>query len=307
MAILNPNTTQFHLTKNTVPGTTNATPTWHRLEADKGDMIDSIAQTIKSSNVTGNRASAGSLNVGFSGGGTINSHMRPCQAMDWAIESGFSGEFDNDGELIGGTYDPVFTMERRIKNGGGYSYDRFEYTMATSLKFTTDTRGMFRVASEWMNVKCLSSGTAITGSTYTPLDLTKTLLYGVNIANFTVSGLSGIKCRSIDLTVTQQREEMDELGEEYAFALATGDDRNIVLNAGFYRQGNDFQQLLWGSNAKLAVSFDIGTVGNGYKFEFPRMAASVKGAVDGAKLMDNVELTAEVDPVTGYDVKITKL
>ncbi len=305
MAYLNPNNIEYYFARETTAGTIPTAPAWKKLDHTPGDMIDSISESITSPVVVSGRAAASTDNVAFGNAGTINTHMMRTAAFDMALESVLSGAFAS-GELKGSNSDFSHSIEKRIKSGAGFVYERFLGAQVPSLKISTDAKGAVIAAIEWMGIRSNTATTAVASSTYSLSDSSIRLL-GKHVTNFTVTGMTGIQCRAFDLSIEQPREALDVFGSPYAFAIATGENRAIKLNATFYRQDNTAQTMFWETDTKVAVSFDIGSGDDGYRVTLPKCSVKVVGGVDGAKFTDQLEFTPERDDTAGTDVIFTKL
>jgi hypothetical protein len=133
-------------------------------------------------------------------------------------------------------------------------------------------------------------------------------LSGLDVTSVTVAGLTGVKFRSLSLSVEHDRETHDAFGSATPIAIGTSGIRNITLNLQLYMSDLSASTAFTGSNAQVAVSITIGGVGTGYTITLPAANVSNPQDVeDNSKQICSLDFTAAYDNTAATDIQITRL
>lgn len=306
---ISPSNDRFGIVKETVAGTTPATPVILDLPFKAGTELTIEHDTVKSEVNKANRAADPSSKVNYRVGGGLQSELKRSTVYDTLFESGVSGTWSGS-TLKGGNTDTSLTVVKRIAatSGDVYFYHRGAQVSSFSLSVATGTKA--NISYEFVGMTREHTATEIASSTYTPTASTLALS-GSHIANVSVDGLTAI-CRSIELSVSHNREAHDgfESGGD-AIGVGTGGLREVMLTMQFYRDPDSplSPETLFSKNdTPLAVSFEIGSGANGYRITLPAATASEPTSeTDNSKSLFTVVFNGSDDATAGTDIIIEKL
>lgn len=302
---MNPSDTTYAIIKEAVAGTTPATPAFIPFDYIAGDAPSFSAEMVSSNVQKASRASAGARKAGFSVGGGLRTHFRRGNHIDLMLESALSGTYSAN-VLKASNVDTNFTIEKRMLEGATPYFHRFTGCQVSDMTLSCEASGNAEIAFGVIGMNRTTATTIVTGATY-PVVANSTNLMGLDVSAFTVAGLTA-DFRSLELSVSHNREAQDKFGSASARAIGTSGFRTVTLRASFYRTDLSADTLLATSDAPIAVSFTIGSGVNGYTFSLPAANYSVpQDAEDASKALIEVEFTAAYDNTAGTDLVITKL
>lgn len=302
---MNPSDTTFSIIKETVSGTTPATPAFTSFPYIPGDAPEFTAELVTSNVLEASRASAGARKAGFMVGGGLKTHFRRGGHVEGLLESALSGTWTAN-VLKGGTTDSSYTIERKMLEGGTPYYHRFTGVQVKDMTLTCEASGNAEISFGLIGMDRSTATTIVTGATY-PTLADATRLMGLDVSSFTVAGLTAT-FRSLELTVSHNREAQDQFGQAAARGIGTSGFREVRLKATFYRTDLSADTLLAKSDAPVAVSFTIGSGANGFTVSLPSCNYNVpRDADDGSKALIELEFVAKIDTTLGSDISITRL
>jgi hypothetical protein len=302
---INPSDIQWAIIKETAAGTTPASPTFLTVPYIPGDQLNYSADMVSSNVLQASRASDGARKAGFKVEGGIKTHFRRANFMDLLLESALSGAFATN-VLKAGATDTSISFEKKWLDGATPYYHRFTGCQVADMNLTCDASGNAEISFGVIGMGRSTATTAIASSTYTGPGA-GTNLMGMDVGSFTVAGLTAT-FRSLELSVSHNREAQDQFGSAAARAVGTSGFRTVTLKATFYRNDLSADTLLATSDTPVAVSFSIGSTGTGYTFTLPAANYTVPmDADDASKALIEVTFTAKYDTTAATDFSITKL
>jgi hypothetical protein len=300
----NPADTTYSIIRETVEGTTPATPAFRNLDYIPGNEFKLDSKLLTSDVLKQNRAMAGLAKVNTAPLGDFKTHFRRDTALDLLLESALSGTFSSN-VLKGGTTDTFHTIEKKmieVRPGlhrfTGMIVDKFGLTVdaSSNAEATFGFRGMGR-----------SNATAIiTGATYAAASQ-GALLDGTDVGTISIAGLTGTFL-SLDLSVESNRESKWALGNAGSVGTGTSGFRTVKLTVKMYRSGLAAYTAA-ASDAPVAVSFTLGAgAGNAYTVAIPAAiySAHANDETSGSNAFVTLEFMGSFDATSGTDISITK-
>lgn len=301
--IFNPSDWEYFITKETVQGTTPATPAFSKITVSEGEFNLETAQ-INSEMKNANRAAKQGA-VGLkSGSGSMNFEVLRSTAFENLLESVLSNTFVTN-VLKGGRADSSYTIARRMTAtdsqifvgniGSAFTLEASRGEMVTgSLEFT------------FMDKNIGTTAAIVTGSTFPAVTLGSPI--SGNDVTVTISGMTGVKYRSLSLSVNQAREILGMLGSNTPAGVGTDGSRETTLSVEAYREGMVWDSTFNGSNSTFDVTITLGAGANGYSIRLPKCTASFpQDSSDGASALVTIEFVATDDTVSGTEIIVTKL
>lgn len=296
--------TIYSVVRETVPGTTPATPAFKYL--DITDASFQIESSMLSSDVLkANRAAGDSIEQGFYTTGNFKTDFRRDTTVDMLLEGGFGGTFSSN-VLKAGNTDLTHTFEQKMTTSAGTPlYFRNTGTMITDLNVTVDPTSKAELTGNFIGLAQTNATAIVTGATYAAA--TQGPLYsGGSNGSITIAGLSAVYY-SLDFKISHQRSAKFGLFNPNAFGIGTGANRQVTLTLQLYRDDLN-PETVFGVNTPIAVSFAFGSGANNvYTFNLPRMFAKrpTRTTNDNNELV-TVELTGANDATAATDVSVTK-
>lgn len=296
--------TIYSVVRETVAGTTNATPAFKYL--DVTDANFQLESTMLSSEVLkANRAAGDSIEQGFYVTGNFKTDFRRDTTVDMLLEGGFGNTFATN-TLKAGSTDLSHTFEQKmISAAGGPLYFRYNGVQVTDLGLTVDPTSKVELSGNVIGMAQTNGSAIITGATYAAATQ-GSLFSGGSAGSITIAGLTGTYY-SLDFKIAHTRSPKFGLFNPNAFGIATGGNRQATLSLQLYR--DDFNpETVFAQNTNIAVSFSFGTgAGNVYTFNMARCWAKrpTRTTNENNELV-TVELTASNDATAATDVSVTK-
>lgn len=305
MAGFNPSDNTYQIVKETVGGTTPATPAFLTIEHIPGTMPELTANTVTSPTLQSSRASAGSRKTGYSVNGGLSVHFRRHTAIDLLLESALSGTFSTN-VLKASNVDTSFTIQKSMKNGAGTTdYKRFKGNQVASWTLTCAADGVAESTFDVIGMSQDASAAAVAGATAGAVT-SGVPLVGLDVSAVTIAGVTGV-FNSLELSVTHEREAQTQFGSTASRGIGTSGFRTVQLTLTMYRDSISQTTALDGDTA-VAVSFTIGSAANGYTITLPKANVDVpKDMEDGSKGLIQMVFMASYDTTTATDLSITKL
>ena len=307
---INPSDTEFAIVKETVAGTTPATPAFVRLETIVGSNLNATADPIVSATRRKGRTNAGQRLVNPRVEGTLNTEFTADDAAtDLLLESAFSGEFDQDGLLKAGTKETDLSVERKWIDGTTNMFTRYFGCQVSEFALTAEFGGI--VTADFTVLgrgRATPSNNALAGATYADAS-TAPKFAGPDVKNIAIQNLGEVDYSTLNLTVTQDRATQGKLGSAFARGIGTA-GKTIELVALLYRKDFGPENLIQNGieNPAVSISFDVEFNGAGYRFIIPAAQPSFpEDSEDGANQMVSVTFSPLGDAVSGTDIMIQKL
>lgn len=303
----NPANDRYAIVGETVAGTTNATPAFLVVKDTGSTAINSKANQVASAVLDDTRSGNGTRKTAYWSEGTIATELKRTPSSELLFSSVLSNAWVSN-DLKGGNVDKSFTVEKRFTATDGNSYfHRAAGCQVSKMTLSADTGSLATISYDLMGQQTTSGTTIITGATYAEPASTLTL-GGIDLRNFSITGLATTPVSSVELSVERTIESLAEMGSTSSLGIATTGSRKVTLTVKLYKS-NLSQELLFGkSDTPVAVSFDLGTGANGYKFSLPAATYDEpQDEKDGAKSLVTLVFTAMKDATAGTDIVITKL
>lgn len=311
MADYNPSDISFSIIKETAAGVTPTTGSLLKFDHTPGSSPEFTSDFIESPVIGTNRAGGGNRKVGYRVEGPLNVHFCRNAAIELMLASALSGAWTEAGDvgddqdvLKASNVDTSFTIEKRVNHPTAPLFSHFKGCQVTKFSLKVDASGNAEATFDVLGMD-RANPTVATALTYTPSAQTMKLA-GLDVTDFTVTGLTGVEFRELELTVEQAREAKDVFGSASAAGIGTGSNRKVSLTTKFYRKDRTPETVLQGNNT-VAVSFKIGVGSDGFHFNLPSATASIPtDEEDGSKYMVNVNFAAKYDVTAETDLMITR-
>lgn len=307
---INPSDTEFAIVKETVAGTTPATPAFLRLETIVGSNLNATADPIVSQTRRKGRTNAGQRLVNPRVEGTLNTEFTADDAAtNLLLQSAFSGDFDADGLLKAGTKETDLTVERKWIDGATNMFTRYFGCQVSEFALTAEFGGI--VTADFTVLgrgRAAPSNTALAGANYADASSAPKFA-GPDVKNIVIGGLGEVDYSTLTLTVTQDRATQGKLGSAFARGIGTA-GKTIELVALLYRKDFGPENLIQNGieNPAVSISFDVEFNGAGYRIIIPAAQPSFpEDSEDGANQMVSVTFSPLGDAVSGTDIMIQKL
>lgn len=295
--------TTYSVVRETVEGTTPATPALSNFDYIPGSDLTLDAKLLSSDVLKANRAMAGLGKVNFVGGGSLKTHFRRDTVIDMFLESALSGTFATN-VLKAGKTDSTHTIEKKMIQAGSPLYFRYTGMQVSKFGLTVDASSNAEATFDFIGVDRTTSTSAIVGATVGAVTQ-GALLDGSDVGTMTIAGLTGV-FQSLELSVSHDRTPRFVLGSPKSVGTSTKGFRTVKLTVKLYRDSLN-PETVFIPDTPVAVSFALGSgTGNVYTFALPAVVGSVPKDEGGNDAMVTVEMTAQYDNTAQTDISITK-
>lgn len=295
--------TTYSFVKETVSGTTPATPAFKYFDYESGSDLTYTGKMLDSSVMKQNRAKAGFRKAAFAVGGSLKTQFRRDTTVDMLLESLLSGTFTSN-VLKGGNTDSTLTCEKFMKDATNMYY---RYTGVSCVKFglSVASDGNAEASFDFTGMGRTTSNAIVPSATYTAATQ-GTLLAGLDVGTITVGGLSATYT-SLDLSIAQNRDPQFALGSANAIGLGCVAPREIKLTLKMYRKDLAAEGIFM-SDTPVAASITLGSgTGNIYTIALPAVVGTIPAdEVNGSSALVSVDLMAGYDNTAQTDITITK-
>ena len=295
--------TTYSVVRETVEGTTPATPAMRNFDYIPGSDLMLDAKLLSSDVLKQNRSMAGLGKINFLPGGALKTHFRRDTVIDLFLESALSGTFTAN-VLKAGSIDSTHTIEKRMVQAGSPLLFRYTGMQVTKFGLTVDASSNAESTFDFIGVNRTTTTIPITGATVGTVTQ-GALLDGTDVGNITIAGLTGV-FQSLDLSVSHDRTARFVLGSPNSAGTSTKGFRTVKLTAKLYRDSLN-PETVFIPDVPVAVSFVLGSGANNiYTFALPSVVGSVPKDEGGNDSMVTVEMTAQFDATAATDISITK-
>lgn len=302
---MSPSDHLYALVKETVSGTTPATPAWLRFPHSEGTEPVLESDVLTSPAVEANRSSAGQRKVNYRVGGGLKAHLRRAPAFDLLWESLMGASFTTN-VLKAGTTDISFTVQKKMLNNGTPYFHRFTGCQTKKIAFSVSPEAVIEATYDLVGQDRVTATTEITGFSYPPV-ANSTRLAGVDGLNFSVTGVAAV-CHSFDFSCEIDKEHQDAIGNTGAIGVGTMGTYRPMVKAKFYRSDLSLDTLMAKSDAFFPVTFDVGSGANAYRVFLPAAQADIPtDEVSGSKPLVTVNFFGAWDATAASPIVITKL
>lgn len=303
----NPADINYFIVKETVAGTTPATPVFKRFHHNLGDTLQTESEMIESNLLMPNRTKAAAVKAGFSASGELKTDFRRDDAIESLMESVFSNTFATN-VLKRGETNQSYTIEKRFKQGATTHYQRWVGFQGASMNVSCEANTAAEVSFGLTGMGDGLNGTAIIpGATYPASTSNGKRLTGLDVSNVTVAGLTATY-QSLELSVEATRSAYHGFGSANALGVDQDGAGTATLTLKLYRSDLSAETAFTTSSTPVAVSFTIGTGVNGYTITLPAAVCETpKSEDDGVSMFVTLVFRAAYDATTGTDIQITRL
>jgi hypothetical protein len=308
---INPNDITYTVVAEEAFGVLDADGVRYELpvKADQGPPTFT-ANEIASDTKRLNRENNGSQRGMESGEWTAEMRAIGAPVMDLMIQSATSGRFDNAGKLIASDNDLSFTILSLLRKGiDGTADSALMYedrgcmvnSFSFDAKFGEAANFSFGVLATNRDKRKNNSDLVVVGVPNTSVELR-----GAQIKNVSIAGATALSYSDIAFETTQERAIRGVLGSDQGVDIETSGSRSTKLTLKAYRESFDVDAAMTG--LPQAVSFTVGTAGNGYKFIMPAAIAQFPSdELAGGSLLVNLVFTPKYDNTTGAGLIIERL
>ncbi len=301
----NPADTTYAIVRETVEGTTPATPAFRNLDYIPGNEFKLDSKLLTSDVLKQNRAMAGLGKLNVAPSGDLKTHFRRDTSLDLLLESALSGTFTSN-VLKGGNTDTFHTIEKKMFEGATADYTRYTGMIVNKFGLTVDASSNAEATFGFLGMGRSNAAAIVTGATYAAATQ-GTLLDGADVGTISIAGLTGTFL-SLDLSVETNRESKWALGNAGSVGTGTSGFRSVKLTVKMYR-GSTAVYTAAQSDAPLAVSFTLGSgTGNVYTIALPAAvySAQANDESSGSNAFVNLEFMASFDATANTDISITR-
>jgi hypothetical protein len=283
-------------------GTTPATPAMLVVPVSPGDGMNWTSETAESPVLLPNRASQGTRRTAYSSNGSIKGVLQYSSYTDVLFQSALSGALSSS-VITGGNTDLHMTVEKTMTQGGSPLYKRFNGVQCNKIDLKADVTGMVDMSYGLVGFGNTAT-TALTSPTYT--SPTTSPMAGPDVANVKIGGVTAANCLMASFSVETEKAIQNVFGQLYGIGIASG-KRKASIELTFFRSDMTFETSYATTDTTVGVYFEVGSAGNGYRFEL--LKANVSAPEDGNdKNSNTIKLVfTACDNAGASDVKITKL
>lgn len=281
---------QLALVKETVAGTTPATPAFKVLDFVSENLVMN-ANSVRSQAVTPNRVVKGARRTSKSTGGGINLELYKGAEIDEILAALMGNAFAGDPltAKAGGIVEDSFTFERKLS---ATDYRRFMGVRIGSADFAIAPEQLITMRLNTLGRSKTSGATIITGATYAPATETEKLT-SLDVAAVTLAGdLTGsFDYEQINFTVNNQLGLSNRIGPNpvrrvrAGQALVTGNMRIYIDDDSVFAAFND-------DDARFSMDVPMLFGGEGYTALFKNVAIL---SYDDSNPGNNNEFMANVE------------
>lgn len=296
-----PNTIQYALVKETVNGTTPATPAYLIFRHVLGDNVQRMGNSVESPVIMPGGAADASLIVTEHNEGSLKTQLQRDPATDVLIESSMGANFTS-AVVKAAAGDVSFTLQKQFKEGASTYFREWNGMRSKKLSVSADQAGIVNVSFDLIGMG--EAFVATTGSTYAASSTTKRFTSLDCVV--TIGGLTSIEVTKMNFDIDSSREAINVFGQVSPTAVGTSGTRKVTGSVTVLT--HDYSAHTMTRNTKVGVAITIGQAGSGYKFEFP--AAVFMPASDeenGAKMETKLDFTAGYDGTALTDVIVTRI
>lgn len=270
---------QLAYVKETVAGTTPATPVFSVVDTTGEDLTLNVTQT-RSAAVTPQRVVRTTRRTGKEVGNGFSFELYKGPEIDAILLSllGQSAWTTNLAKL-GGTVQDSYTFERKIS---ATDYRRFTGCQIASLEMTITPEAIVGCRATVVGFSQANAATIIAGATYTAAATTEKLT-ALDVAAVTLSGglSTALDFETLTLTVNNQLTARKRIGPNSVRGVTAG-QALVTLSGRAYVDKTMSDAFLADTGFNVDLPFSFG--GAGYTF-----------------LLKNVKQSANSDPITGND------
>jgi hypothetical protein len=285
---------QLAYVKETVAGTTPATPAFKVVDITSEDLAMSATQ-IRSNAVSPQRVVRGSRRASSEVGGGFNFELYKGAEIDALLASLLGDSFAGTPltAKAGGSTVDTYTFERKL---GAADYRRFTGVRIGSMEFTVSPEAFVGVRVGCVGFSMQTAAAAIAGSTYAPASDTEKLT-SLDVTAITLSnGLTAsLDYETLSFTVNNQLTARKRIGPNSVRGIGQG----LVLVTGSMRAYVD-KALADAFVAETAFDMDVPFVnaGEGYTALFKNVRITSyadPNSGNGDEFMGNIEFEATLD------------
>lgn len=299
----NPSDIRLAVTKESVPGTTPANPSYNVLDTSGSIGLKASTDWLDSSARRADRQSAGGrkINKSISDGFTL--HMHRDAGVDVLLESGLSGTFSGD-TLKASNVDTPLTFEKRMTVAGGYLFRRFEGCYVSKLTLTGDASSNVELAVEVVGMDDDTDTAEASGSTY--INAADTLKLDGEDVVITVAGVT-LDYTKFELSIESSRAAQFKMGSAAARGVGTEGNTAVKGSLEFFRDDWSPETVMVpDEGVELTITLAGGA--DGLTFTIPSAQFRYpEDGEDGAKVIASVEFSGKRDDTEGTSILVTKL
>lgn len=280
-----PGTSQGQLAyvKETVAGTTPATPAFSVLDLTGEDLSMAVTQS-RSAAITPQRVVKGSRRTGRDVSGGFSFELYKGAEIDALLlsllgQSAWSGLAPNMLAKAGGTVQDSYTFERKIS---ATDYRRFTGCQIGSMEFTVAPEAITTVRVGVVGFSMVTANAIVTGATYAAASASQKLT-ALDVASVTLSGglTAALDYETLTVTVNNQLTARRRIGPNSIRGVSQGQALVTISGRAYVDKA-------------MADTFTTDTA---FNLDLP----SKFGGEGYTLLLKNLKITDYNDPITGND------
>ncbi len=307
---INPANTTYRVSQETVPGVTDASPTFHDLPYVAGSMPMEQRDTQTDNTRYHKRGSTGSTETNFRVGGGNKVGMRRDDAIELLLQSALSGTWVNDVLTAGEVETSLCIEENMVDVTAGVSTNlltRYNGIQVSEFSFDLDFTGNCEADVSYVGLSTTVDATPISTAVNKPSSGLP-IMKGTQLQNLAINGITGLKGTKLSLKITSARDANGSFGNQSADYIGT-QSRTVTGSLTVYRKDFQLEKTLPPGNTQVLkeLSFSlIGGTGNTLAFDIPNAEFTVPDrSEDGSKVLATINFTGVVTE-TPPDIKITR-
>jgi len=285
--------------------TTGATRYELPVKADQAPLAYST-NNIDSETKRPNRSSNGSRRGMGQAQGSFEFRLSNATYLTPLFQSALSGTFVSK-VLKGGSTDTTFSVLCKLIDGaaGSALVQQVKGCMVNSMTISGEQNAEVNVSFELMGAArdMLTTDNALAVAA---VPNTAVEFIGKEVTAFNVAGNTSLNVSAFELVVGHERALRGVFGSDAGVGFGTSGTRGTTLELTVYRESGLLETLTTG--AAQAVSFQIGSTGNGWSISLPAAYIQVpQDSLDGESAFVTLNMTAGYDATSGTDIIITQL
>ncbi len=255
--------------KETVPGTTPATPVFKYFPVVSENILPSV-ETVQSRQISDLRGVKDQIKVGEAAGGDIAFEWQDAALEDW-LESAFRSAWATD-VLLDGKTPTAFTVEGTDETGGTDIYKRALGIQVDRIALEARIRQPMTGTMACRGLEGVFDNAIIAGATYTASVDERVFNTVDDLSGITVTGLTNPCFTAITLNISNNLRDQAKLASAALAGVAAG-DLDVSGTLELYLDENQLAALNAAKNdTEGSIVFVAGSeTGKKYNFNIPRV------------------------------------
>lgn len=200
-------------------GTTPSTPTL-KIQRFVSESLNANIENIVSNEIRADRNVTDLIQVGSSGGGSVDFELSYGSFDDW-LESLMFGTWSSN-VLKNASTQKSFTIEKTFEGGATDQYHRFTGCVANSLKLAIQAKQVVTGSFEFIAKGTTTAQAAIASSSYTAANTNPVINAAANFASLAMTSVTSPELMSLNLNITNNLRHQPIVGSVDSRGIGTG-------------------------------------------------------------------------------------